>query len=140
MQIPNYVKELLLEDMNKFETERDHRSFTKRGEWTLSFHGHRNQESRDKLKWSIEMRFDRSIIIWHIPTHIRIYSCHEDSYPKEASKLMSDYMMLLLALHPQILSLTTAEITYQKAYLKFKTFLKQIQKEMCDSEDILKIL
>ncbi|XP_056166350.1 uncharacterized protein LOC115679517 [Syzygium oleosum] len=140
MRIPLYLKELLLEDMKKFETKRGHRPFTKRGEWTLSIHGHRNHESLDKLKWSIEMTFDRSIIIWHIATHICDYSCYEDSNHNRASKLISDYMMFLLVRHPHILSVTTAKITWDNAYMKFKKFLDKITTEPHDRENILNIL
>ncbi|KAL3746196.1 hypothetical protein ACJRO7_015189 [Eucalyptus globulus] len=140
LQIPLYLKELLLEDMKKFETERAWQPFTKRGEWTLGIHNHRHHESPNKLKWSIEVTFDRSIIIWYIATYICNDSCHEDSNRNKASKLISDYMMFLLVLHPHILSLTTAKLTCQNAYTKFKTFLKQIPKEQRDRENILKIL
>ncbi|XP_030459016.2 uncharacterized protein LOC115679545 [Syzygium oleosum] len=134
-KIPNYFKKLLLEDMEKFETKRDSRPFTKRGQWTLEA-----QESLDKLQWSIEMAFDRSIIIWHIATHICNESCHEISDRSKASKLISDYMMFLLVRHPHILSLTTAKITRNDAYSKFETFLKKIPEERPDRESILEIL
>ncbi|XP_030459015.2 uncharacterized protein LOC115679543 [Syzygium oleosum] len=129
MQIPKYVKELLVKDMKKFEIKRDYRPFTKRGQWSLGAH-----ESLDKLEWSIEMTFDRSIIIWHIATHVCYHSCHKNSNNKETSKLISDHMMFLLV-HPQILSLTTAEITYHHTYTKLKTFLNKFAKE-----NILKVL
>ncbi|XP_030458926.1 uncharacterized protein LOC115679468 [Syzygium oleosum] len=130
--IPKYLKELLLKDMEKFEAKRDSQPFTERGQWTL--------ESLEKLQWSIEMAFDRSIIIWHIATHICNESCHENSDRSKASKLISDYMMFLLAQHPNILSLTTAKITHNDAYSKFKTFLKQVPEEQRDRESILEIL
>ncbi|XP_030458986.1 uncharacterized protein LOC115679525 [Syzygium oleosum] len=130
VQIKEYVKELLLEDMEKFETERDHQPFTNRGQWTL-----RAREVLDKLKWSIEMTFDRSIFIWHIATHVCYLSCHENSNRKETSKLISDYMMFLLVQHPKILSSTTAEITYHHTYTKLKTFLDKFPEK-----DILKVL
>ncbi|XP_030523433.1 uncharacterized protein LOC115736065 [Rhodamnia argentea] len=122
--IPMYLKEILLEDMKKFERKRRGLPFMKRGEWTLGIH-----ESLDKLVWSINMTFDRSIIIWHIATQVCYNSCHEESDRKEASKLISDYMMFLLVQHRQILSLTTVEITYQQAYRNLKKFLYQTSKE-----------
>ncbi|KAL3746197.1 hypothetical protein ACJRO7_015190 [Eucalyptus globulus] len=133
--IPNYLKELLLEDMGKFETKRNRRPFTKSGEWSLGIHA-----SLDKLKWSIEMAFDRSVIIWHIATHICNYSCHEDSNHNKGSKLISDYMMFLLVRHPAILSLNTTDITFHHAYTKLMKFLNQIPKEQRDKENVLKVL
>ncbi|XP_030523410.1 uncharacterized protein LOC115736057 [Rhodamnia argentea] len=130
LPIPSYLKELLLEDMTKFETKRGHRPFTKRGEWSLGIH-----KSLDKLEWSIEMAFDRSIILWHVATHVCYYSCHENSKRKEASKLISDYMMFLLVQHPQMLSLTTAEITYHHAYTNLKMLSNKFPEE-----DVLKVL
>ncbi|KAF7848529.1 hypothetical protein BT93_L1872 [Corymbia citriodora subsp. variegata] len=140
VQIPLYLKELLLDDMKRFETERHLQPFTKRGEWTLGIYDRRDHESLNKLKWSIEMTFDRSIIIWYIATYICNYKCPEDSTRNKASKLISNYMMFLLVLHPSILSLTTAKITYRNAYSKFKTFLKDIPKDRCNRENILRSL
>ncbi|KAF7850921.1 hypothetical protein BT93_L4890 [Corymbia citriodora subsp. variegata] len=120
--IPNCLKTILLEDMKEFETKRGWGPFTKRGEWTLS-----KNKSLDKLKGSIEKTFDKSIIIWHIATHVCCYSCHEKSGHKEASKLISDYMMYLLVRHPNMLSLTTTDITFSHAYTRFMKFLSEKQ-------------
>ncbi|KAF7848530.1 hypothetical protein BT93_L1873 [Corymbia citriodora subsp. variegata] len=130
--IPDCLKTILLEDMKKFETMRCHQPFTKRGEWSLGI------ASLDKLNWSIEMAFDRSIIIWHVATHVCYHSCHEKSSHKDASKLMSDYMMFLLVQHPSILlSLTTTDFTFSHAYTRFMKFLYEKQHS---KENVLKAL
>ncbi|XP_030523452.1 uncharacterized protein LOC115736076 [Rhodamnia argentea] len=134
---PLYLKEILLEDMKKIETKSNCRPFTKRGQWTLGIH-----ESLDKLKWSIVMAFDRSVIVWHIATQICNYSCPEDSIRNKASKLISDYMMFLLVQHPHILSLTpaAADITFSHAYTKFMKFLNRIPQHQRGKGKVLEVL
>ncbi|XP_048134266.1 uncharacterized protein LOC115736073 [Rhodamnia argentea] len=135
MRFPEYLKGFLLEDIKKFETKRDGRPFRKRGEWSLGIHG-----SVDNLKWSIEMAFDRSIIVWHIATHVCYYSCHEKTDRKEASKLISDYMMFLLVRHPSMLSSTTADLTFSHAYTKFMKFLNRIPESQRGVGKVLEVL
>ncbi|GKV12834.1 hypothetical protein SLEP1_g23928 [Rubroshorea leprosula] len=61
-------------------------------------------QKSDQLKWSIELEFDHSIIIWHLATSV----CYlqEDNHDDEAMKIskhVSDYMMYLLAMCPALL-------------------------------------
>ncbi|KAF7848828.1 hypothetical protein BT93_L1531 [Corymbia citriodora subsp. variegata] len=105
--------------------------FSLLGEWSLGI------ASLDKLNWSIKMAFDKSIIIWHIATHVCYHLCDEKSSRKDASKLMSDYMMFLLLRHPSMLSLTTTDITFSHAYMRFKKFLSEKQH---NKENVLKAL
>ncbi|GLT99728.1 hypothetical protein SLE2022_171490 [Rubroshorea leprosula] len=62
-----------------------------------------NMQQFVKLKWSIELDFDHSIIVWHLATSV-IYSeeDHDDEI-KKTSKYVSDYMMYLLAMCPALL-------------------------------------
>ncbi|XP_030523408.2 uncharacterized protein LOC115736056 [Rhodamnia argentea] len=113
------LKELLLEGIKDLERKRGVKPFTNRGRWTLELHN-----SWDELGWSIEMAFDRSIITWHIATDICYHLNFQDTKNCLGSKLLSDYMMYLLAIRPYVLSLTTYEITFQRAYSKVKKFLE----------------
>ncbi|GKV14957.1 hypothetical protein SLEP1_g25755 [Rubroshorea leprosula] len=57
-----------------------------------------------KIKWSIELDFDHSIIVWHLATSVCFL--HKDHLYDEArrlSKYLSDYMMYLLAMRPSLL-------------------------------------
>ncbi|XP_010047861.2 uncharacterized protein LOC104436710 [Eucalyptus grandis] len=109
------LKELLLEGMKDLERKRGLKPFTSRGQWTL--------ESFHELQWSIETAFDRSIIIWHMATDICYHSKFRESENCSGSKLLSDYMMYLLAIRPYVLSIPTNEITFEHAYSEVKKFL-----------------
>ncbi|GLT99750.1 hypothetical protein SLE2022_171680 [Rubroshorea leprosula] len=59
----------------------------------------------DELKWSIELDFDHSIIVWHLATSV---CCSQEDHDdddeiKKTSKYVSDYMMYLLAMCPALL-------------------------------------
>ncbi|GLT99695.1 hypothetical protein SLE2022_171180 [Rubroshorea leprosula] len=59
----------------------------------------------DELKWSIELDFDHSIIVWHLATSV---CCSQEGHDdddeiKQTSKYVSDYMMYLLAMCPALL-------------------------------------
>ncbi|KAL3746195.1 hypothetical protein ACJRO7_015188 [Eucalyptus globulus] len=109
------LKELLLEGMKDLERKRGLKPFTSRGQWTL--------ESFHELQWSIETAFDRSIITWHMATDICYHSKFRESENCSGSKLLSDYMMYLLAIRPYVLSIPTNEITLEHAYSEVKKFL-----------------
>ncbi|GKV12826.1 hypothetical protein SLEP1_g23922 [Rubroshorea leprosula] len=57
-----------------------------------------------QLKWSIELEFDHSIIIWHLATSV-CYLLDEDhdNETMKISKHVSNYMMYLLAMCPALL-------------------------------------
>ncbi|KAK3437832.1 hypothetical protein EUGRSUZ_C01208, partial [Eucalyptus grandis] len=130
LKIPGYLKVLLVENMEKFDVIRDKKPFTKRGEWTLEAQKLRGdmewtQEAIDALERNISTKttFDKSIIIWHIATNICL---SEPDYSPDCkgSKLLSNYMIYLLALRPYTLSLTTAKITLEHACAILKPFLR----------------
>ncbi|XP_030458890.1 uncharacterized protein LOC115679437 [Syzygium oleosum] len=112
------LKELLLKGMKDLEGKRCLKPFTSRGQWTLELHN-----SLEELKWSIETAFDRSIITWHMATDICYHSNFQDSKNCSGSKLLSDYMMYLLAIRSYVLSLPTNEITFEHAHSRVKKFL-----------------
>ncbi|KAM7472893.1 hypothetical protein LguiA_011076 [Lonicera macranthoides] len=79
-----------------------YRFFGERGE--LALDRHRNG---GKLRWSITGKsLDISIVIWHIATNYCYYLDNNDPTKetlREASKLLSDYMLYLIVSHPLML-------------------------------------
>ncbi|KAL3746226.1 hypothetical protein ACJRO7_015217 [Eucalyptus globulus] len=109
LMIPSSLKELLVEDMEKLNVIRGRKPFTEYGKrtleaWKLSSDAGWTQEALEVLEGSISTTFDKSIIVWHMATKICL--SEPDSSPNcKGSKLLSKYMMYLLALHPHVLSL-----------------------------------
>ncbi|KAL3746215.1 hypothetical protein ACJRO7_015206 [Eucalyptus globulus] len=119
--IPSCLKVLVVQTMAKLEKKRQHGPFEERGKWTLET---RDVQEKQGLSDSIEKIFDKSIIIWHIATQILHKLESENSAACRGSKLLSDYMMYLLARHPYMLSLNTADITLEYARCTLRPFLR----------------
>ncbi|XP_056166499.1 uncharacterized protein LOC115679433 isoform X2 [Syzygium oleosum] len=129
VEIPGSLKELLVENIQKFNTMRDRKPFTERGNWTLEAHERSGdvewtQKDLQVLKKNISTTFDKSIIIWHMATNICLLSEPDDAPNCKGSKLLSNYMIYLLALRPYSLSLTTTDITLEHACNILKPFLR----------------
>ncbi|XP_030458975.1 uncharacterized protein LOC115679515 [Syzygium oleosum] len=120
--IPSSLKALVVQNIAELEKKRHLLPFTERGNWTLETHG--IQQEKQGLNGSIEMTFDRSIIIWHIATEILHKLDSENSDAHRGSKLLSDYMIYLLALRPYMVSLTTADITLEYACCTLRALLR----------------
>ncbi|KAF7850624.1 hypothetical protein BT93_L5199 [Corymbia citriodora subsp. variegata] len=131
--IPLRLKELVVQKMVELDKKREQQPFKNRGEWTLETH---DVQEKQGLSGSIDMAFDKSIIIWHIATEILHTLDRENSAACEGSKLLSDYMIYLLGVHPQVLSLTTADITLEHACCKLRPFYKKDQNSV-SAHDIL---
>ncbi|XP_010047854.2 uncharacterized protein LOC104436706 [Eucalyptus grandis] len=119
--IPSSLKVLVVQNMAELEKKRHLLPFTERGKWTLETHGIQRKQG---LSGSVETTFERSIIIWHIATEILHRLENECSDACRGSKLLSDYMIYLLALRPYMLSLTTADITLEYACCTLWPFLR----------------
>ncbi|XP_030458980.1 uncharacterized protein LOC115679518 [Syzygium oleosum] len=119
--IPSSLRKLVVQTMTKLEEKRDRRPFTERGKWTLEIH---SIQEKQRLSGSIATEFDKSIIIWHITTEMLQISESEKSDACRGSKLLSDYMIYLLAVHPYMLSLTTANIMLEHACCTLRPFLR----------------
>ncbi|XP_027367947.1 uncharacterized protein LOC113873809 isoform X2 [Abrus precatorius] len=123
IKFPHELKAMMVQEMKDIDGDRRLKPFNQRGEWSLGRYGCVND-----LKWSVKRDFDKSITIWHIATDICYYSdaqCHMADTNVEMVKLMSNYMMYLLAMRPHMLSTTTAKITFQHACDKLKALLVQ---------------
>ncbi|KAK3437826.1 hypothetical protein EUGRSUZ_C01217 [Eucalyptus grandis] len=118
--IPSSLKTLVFQKMAGLRKLRKFPPFTGRDKWMLETHG----IQQEGLRGSIETTFDRSIIIWHIATEILHILEWEHSDACKGSKLLSDYMTYLLALHPYMLSLATADITLDFACRTLRNFFR----------------
>ncbi|XP_039172734.1 uncharacterized protein LOC104432919 [Eucalyptus grandis] len=119
--MPLHLRALVLRKMEELEQKRNFRRFKQRGKWTLEIHGIQEKQG---LRSSIEAIFAKSIIIWHIATKILRSLEIEKSNACEGSKFLSEYMMYLLAVHPHMLSLPTADMTLEDACCMLKPFLR----------------
>ncbi|KAF8035997.1 hypothetical protein BT93_C1885 [Corymbia citriodora subsp. variegata] len=119
--MPSCLRALVLRKMAELEEKRNYRPFNERGKWTIEIHGIHEKQA---LSSSIEAKFARSIIIWHIATDILQKLDIEKSDAYGGSKFLSEYMMYLLALHPHILSLPTANMTLEHACCTLRPFLR----------------
>ncbi|XP_056166479.1 uncharacterized protein LOC115679546 [Syzygium oleosum] len=119
--MPSSLRALVLQKMAELEKKRDSRDFTERGKWTLEIHG---VQEKQRLSRSIEAKFAKSIIIWHIATEVLQSLEIEKSDACGGSKFLSEYMMYLLAQHPHMLSLPTANITLEYACCTVMPFLR----------------
>ena len=122
---PNDLKELIVEEMKEVDKERGSKPFTQRGEWALKMYGCFNHE----FKRSVKRDFDKSIITWHVATHICYHSgvhYNKANSRIELSKLLSTYMMYLLVMRPHMLCITTSGIVFEHACTKLLEFLRTI--------------
>jgi hypothetical protein len=88
-----------------------------------------SKENLDILKWSFEVEFDQSILIWHIATDLCYYQKDNnpfiyDPYCK-ASKLLSDYMLNLLVMCPFMLPNGIGEIRFRDTCAEAREFIKE---------------
>ncbi|GKV36859.1 hypothetical protein SLEP1_g44945 [Rubroshorea leprosula] len=83
------------------------------------------------LKWSIEVDFNQSILIWHIATELCYYSTRmvkEESRNKtrvEIGKQISSYMVYLLLVYPFMLPMGIGEIVFHDTYAEASKFFDE---------------
>ncbi|KAJ0090305.1 hypothetical protein Patl1_14473 [Pistacia atlantica] len=129
IQVPKELKKLLLQQMEEVRAQRGWQSFSKMGEWALE-----RCNCLPDFEWSIQTdfgtqankqtNFGKAIIIWHIATNL-CYSL-DDGQPQgsrthsqcEMSKVLSNYMMYLLAMHHDMLSIVTVTFSFMVFVLK----------------------
>ncbi|KAH7862857.1 hypothetical protein Vadar_010381 [Vaccinium darrowii] len=99
----------------------------KRGEWALA-----QYDVEQKFKWSIKEEFGESIVIWHIATEV----CYEsDRLKLEAVKILSDYMMYLLVLCPNMFSFCKKYEKITEHYADMKKIVDGKVVSRSDDED-----
>ncbi|KAM4133502.1 hypothetical protein ACJW30_01G334000 [Castanea mollissima] len=123
VELAKGLKELMVQEMKEVDAMRDLKPITQRGQWALERYGCLNHE----FKWSVKRDFDKSISIWHIATDICYHSDVQNAIANsqiEMVKLLSNYMMYLLAMRPHMLCTTTSDIIFQHTYTTLMTFLR----------------
>lgn len=94
--------------------------FSYPGEWALQRRGYLN-EFKDSI---VDVEFDKSLLMWHIATDFCYYGDDKEEYGaisitesthRKFCKLLSDYLMYLLVMRPQMMS--TAAVTGKLRYL-----------------------
>lgn len=140
VDFPKELKELMVQEMKEIDIERGLKPITQRGQWALQRYGCLNHD----FKWSIKRDFDKSITIWHIATDI-CYSSDNAQYDTtntqiEMCRLLSNYMMYLLAMRPHMLCSTTAKIIFEHTSTKLSTFLRARPSTIKDEYEACRIL
>ncbi|KAK7820746.1 uncharacterized protein LOC112009408 [Quercus suber] len=140
VDFPKELKELMVPEMKEIDIERGLKPITQRGQWALQRYGCLDHD----FKWSIKRDFDKSITIWHIATDI-CYRSDNAQYDTtntqiEMCKLLSNYMMYLLAIRPHMLCSTTAKIIFEHTSTKLSTFLRARPSKIKDEYEACRIL
>ena len=98
-----------------------------RGQWTLSRHKLHGQQ----LWWSLQqVPFDWSVLIWHLATELCLHHPSTSSVVLELSsarfsKLISNYMIYLLFIHPEMLMPGTRQGLFMAACYDIRLMLKR---------------
>ncbi|KAA8548381.1 hypothetical protein F0562_000065 [Nyssa sinensis] len=91
--------------------------------------------------WCINVEFDRSILLWHIATDICYYKDGIGrSTEREASKLLSDYMLYLLVFCPFMLPNGIGQIRFQDTCAEAIEFFKERKSVTGEKEACSKLL
>ncbi|KAM7522644.1 hypothetical protein LguiA_012546 [Lonicera macranthoides] len=99
--VPSILKECMFERLKKISKRQ---LCAARGDRVLQEHN-----CLDKLRWSVEVEFDHSILLWHIATSLCYFSDQRDDPATDwhekckAIKLLSDYMLYILVERPFML-------------------------------------
>ncbi|CAN6372168.1 unnamed protein product [Urochloa humidicola] len=92
-----------------------------RGQWTLHREGF-----LDSLGWSLGRPFDESVLLWHLATNLCFHSMAMDTPPSahEAARRsteMSNYMVYLLFVNPEMLMAGARRSLFRAAYKELKS-------------------
>ncbi|KAG2698124.1 hypothetical protein I3760_07G135200 [Carya illinoinensis] len=78
------------------------------------------------FKWTTELEFDQSILVWHVATDLCYHSDEvNDSAVKCWSKNLSDYMLYLLVMCPFMLPIGIGMIRFRDTCEEAKQFYKE---------------
>lgn len=109
----------------------------------------------ESLKWSIELEFDQSILIWHIATELCCHPEDKDSLKNppynekhiieniklgsKISKRLSRYMLYILVMYPVMLPTGIGRIKFQETYVEAMKFFNEFHEtNRADVQDYMK--
>ncbi|XP_039169429.1 uncharacterized protein LOC120293759 [Eucalyptus grandis] len=97
----------------------------------------------ESLKWSIELEFDQSILIWHIATELCCHPEDKDSLKNppydephvrenitsrsKIGKCLSRYMLYILVMYPVMLPTGIGRIKFQETYVEAMKFFNEFR-------------
>ncbi|CBI36698.3 unnamed protein product, partial [Vitis vinifera] len=141
--VPKYLKILIFEQLQK---KSKHTPGIKEAKELCADRGKRTLEEMkcfSTLHWSIEGEFDKCILVWHLATDL----CYDTDLNKksspaknsnrEASKLLSDYMVYLLVKHPVMLPDGIGQIRFQDSCAKATEIFKCVKDRIQACERLL---
>lgn len=111
-----------------------------RGQWTL----HKMGLGLQRLGWSLRVPFDKSVLLWHIATDLCFH--HPETSPaagrqedamQQHSREISNYMVYLLSLHPEMLMPGSSPALLKKASHQIHLIVKGSTAEGLHQEDRL---
>ncbi|MED6126868.1 hypothetical protein PIB30_082637 [Stylosanthes scabra] len=108
----------------------------------LSYRGE-NALTRSNIKWSVEVEFGHSLLIWHIATDLCYHSTTEGylDYNREESRRISNYMLYLLLMRPLMLPKWINRITHvRKTFREATRILQRKQIQVKDEAIASKLL
>ncbi|KAL6342638.1 hypothetical protein AAG906_012502 [Vitis piasezkii] len=117
--VPKYLKKLIFEQLQEKSRhapgiKEAKELCARRGDWALE-----KMNCFSRLGWSTGGDFDKSILLWHLATDLcyctdlNKKSSPTENSNREASKLLSDYMVYLLVKRPVMLPNGIGQIRFQ---------------------------
>ncbi|KAK3410729.1 hypothetical protein EUGRSUZ_J02754 [Eucalyptus grandis] len=121
VKVTDFLKERVIQHL----TSQRPSVWEHRGHFTI-----RKHPLRDRIKWSIDLGFDQSILAWHIATEL--LGCSEAEHATKKTKLymemseqLSRYMVYLLVMYPFLLPIGVGRVKFRDTYLEARNFFEE---------------